>query len=268
VKVSRWQRGRDRRNDSFDRTARQLQLFLLLIYLAKGFRSFYESSNFYPASSGCRHVDYGGRRGSRLRGRHTATEGNGTARFGSTRDASPTGTATQAPLNIRTVPSAAQSGNIVGSVNNGTILKVVDVQSDWLKISQPVAGWVHQPLTATSCAQGQSSAAAMTAIAPTQQVINSARDRFAAGQLQAALALLQSVPQSDATYPQAQTTYQTMSQQWHQGHVAYQSAQQAIAQGKWQVAINQVKQVPDVRYWREQMAPLVKQAIVRQAAID
>jgi hypothetical protein len=174
----------------------------------------------------------------------------------------------QAPLNIRTVPSAAQSGSIVGSVNNGTILKVVDVQSDWLKIAQPVAGWVHQPLTATSCAHGQSSASALPAIAPTQQVINSAYDRFAAGQLQAALALLQSVPQTDATYPQAQSAYQTMSQQWHQGHVAYQSAQQAIAQGQWQVAINQVKHVPDVRYWREQMAPLVKQAIVNQSTID
>jgi hypothetical protein len=172
----------------------------------------------------------------------------------------------QAPLNVRALPNAAQSETIVGAVSNGTILKVVDVQSDWLKIAQPVAGWVHQPLTATSCAQGQNTAAAP--IAPTQQVINSARDRFAAGQLQAALALLQSVPQSDATYPQAQATYQTMSQQWHQGHVAYQSAQQAIAQGQWQVVISQVKQVPDVRYWREQMAPLVKQAIVRQAAID
>jgi hypothetical protein len=99
-------------------------------------------------------------------------------------------------------------------------------------------------------------------------VIDSAYDRFAAGQLQPALALLQSVPSSDATYPQAQAAYQTMSTQWQQGHTAYQSARRAIAQGQWQVALSQVKQVPDVRYWREQMAPLVQQAIVHQHAQD
>jgi hypothetical protein len=159
------------------------------------------------------------------------------------------------------------------ATDNGTVLTVVATQPEWLKISQPVAGWVHQPLTATHCAnaQGQSAATATTAAAmpqPNRQVIDSAYDRFEAGQLQAALSLLQSVPQTDATYPQAQAAYQTMSEQWHQGHVAYQSARSAIAQGNWQVALNAVKQLPDVRYWHAQMAPLVKQAIVNQNAID
>jgi Bacterial SH3 domain len=183
----------------------------------------------------------------------------------------------QPPLNIRTAPIATTSQNIIGTVNNGTVLAVVAAQPEWLKISQPVAGWVHQPLTATHCAnaQGQAAApgttAATTAAAlpqPSRQVIDSAHDRFEAGQLQAALSLLQSVPQTDATYPQAQAAYQTMSAQWHQGHVAYQSARRAIAQGHWQGALNTVQQVPDVRYWHEQMAPLVKQAIVNQNAID
>ncbi len=179
----------------------------------------------------------------------------------------------QPPLNIRTAPSAATSQNIIGIAHNGTVLTVVSAQPEWLKISQPVAGWVHQPLTATHCAnaQGQSATTDTTTAAlplPSRQVIDSAYARFESGQLQAALSLLQSVPQTDATYPQAQAAYQTMSKQWHQGHVAYQSAQRAIAQGKWQVALNTVKQVPDVRYWHSQMAPLVKQAIVNQNAID
>jgi hypothetical protein len=177
----------------------------------------------------------------------------------------------QPPLNIRAVPSAATSQNIVGTAHNGTVLRVVAAESEWLKISQPVAGWVHQPLTATRCATATAAAPSQAAVAlphPTLQVIDSAYDRFEAGQLQAALSLLQSVPQTDATYPQAQSAYQTMSEQWSQGHVAYQSAQRAIAQGQWQVALNGVKAMPDVRYWREQMAPLVKQAIVNQNAID
>jgi hypothetical protein len=171
----------------------------------------------------------------------------------------------QPPLNIRTAPAAATT-NIIGTANNGTVLTVVDAQAEWLKISQPVAGWVHQPLTSTHCAAGAVATAAMPH--PSLQVIDSAYDRFAAGQLQPALALLQSVPSSDATYPQAQAAYQTMSAQWQQGHTAYQSARRAIAQGQWQVALSQVKQVPDVRYWREQMAPLVQQAIVHQHAQD
>jgi hypothetical protein len=178
----------------------------------------------------------------------------------------------QPPLNIRAVPSAATSQNIVGTANNGTVLTVVATEPEWLKISQPVAGWVHQPLTATRCATGTAAAPSDSTIAalphPTMQVIDSAYDRFEAGQLPAALSLLQSVPPTDATYPQAQAAYQTMSEQWHQGHVAYQSAQRAIAQGQWRVALNGVKAIPDVRYWREQMAPLVKQAIVNQNAID
>jgi hypothetical protein len=174
----------------------------------------------------------------------------------------------QPPLNIRAVPSAATSHNIVGTANNGTVLTVVAAQPEWLKISQPVAGWVHQPLTATRCATPTAPQTQAALPDPTMQVIDSAYDRFEAGQLPAALSLLQSVPQTDATYPQAQAAYQTMSAQWHQGYVAYQSAQRAIAQGKWHVALNGAKAIPDVRYWREQMAPLVKQAIVNQNAID
>jgi Bacterial SH3 domain len=172
----------------------------------------------------------------------------------------------QPPLNIRTTPSAATSQNIVGTANNGTVLTVIESQPEWLKIAQPVAGWVHQPLTATNCGTRSTTQAALPH--PTLQVIDSAHDRFESGQLQAALSLLQSVPQTDATYPKAQATYQTMTAQWHQGHVAYQSAQRAITQGNWRMALNTVKQMPDVHYWHEQMAPLVKQAIVKQNAID
>jgi hypothetical protein len=174
----------------------------------------------------------------------------------------------QPPLNIRAVPSAATSQNIVGTAHNGTVLTVVATEPEWLKISQPVAGWVHQPLTATRCTTPTAPQTQAALPDPTMQVIDSAYDRFEAGQLPAALSLLQSVPQNDATYPQAQAAYQTMSAQWHQGYVAYQSAQRAIAQGKWHVALNGAKAIPDVRYWREQMAPLVKQAIVNQHAID
>ncbi|MBE9033066.1 SH3 domain-containing protein [filamentous cyanobacterium LEGE 11480] len=179
----------------------------------------------------------------------------------------------QPPLNIRSQPSASSSQNIVGTAGNGTILKVIDAQPGWLKVSQPIDGWVHQPLTATSCANTNGKAATTTTTtqqpqSPNMQVIGSAYDRFEAGQLQAALALLQSIPQTDATYQAAQTAYQTMSTKWHQGHVAYQAAQTALANGQWQVVLNHVKELPDVSYWRAKMAPIVKQAIVNQNMIN
>jgi hypothetical protein len=173
----------------------------------------------------------------------------------------------QPPLNVRAEPNAQSSQSIVGTVNNGTVLTVVSSQPQWLQVSQPVAGWVHQPLTNTDCGGStKQSAATVTMQNPTVQLINTAADRFAAGQLSAALSLLQSIPSTDARYDQAQQTAEQMLTQWQQADRAYQSAHRAVHQGQWQVALNQVKQVPDVRYWRERMAPLVQQAIVAQQA--
>jgi hypothetical protein len=177
----------------------------------------------------------------------------------------------QPPLNIRSQPHAASSHTIVGTVNNGAVLTVVATQSAWLKIAQPISGWVYQPLTSTHCTRTvDPSAGIVDSIGavrkhPTLQVLDSAYDRFAAGQLQNALSLLQSVSPTDMAYPQAQVAYQAMSEQWHQGSLAYQAARAASRTGQWSTVLLQVQKVPDVRYWREKMTPLVKQAIVNQS---
>jgi Bacterial SH3 domain len=172
----------------------------------------------------------------------------------------------QPPLNVRSRPTVTPH-NIVGTITNGTPLVVAAQQPGWLRINAPIAGWVYQPLTRQDCRGAQS-----TGLKPRQplkivslNVIDQAQERFQAGHLQAAQAMLQTIPAADFTYPQAQAALQTMTTQWQQGDRAYKTAQQAIAAGRWQTVLTTVPQVPDIRYWRGKMAPIVKRAIYQQA---
>ena len=51
------------------------------------------------------------------------------------------------PLNVRSGPGA--NHNIVGRLDNGTALTVVEEQENWLKISKPVSGYVHKDFKKT-----------------------------------------------------------------------------------------------------------------------
>ncbi|MGB3513770.1 MAG: SH3 domain-containing protein [Microcoleaceae cyanobacterium] len=56
------------------------------------------------------------------------------------------------PLNIRSSPKVTE-GNIIGQLNNNTFVSVVDEQSGWLRITEPVTGWVAKNRTRSSCAK-------------------------------------------------------------------------------------------------------------------
>ncbi|MGB3402378.1 MAG: SH3 domain-containing protein [Microcoleaceae cyanobacterium] len=56
------------------------------------------------------------------------------------------------PLNVRSTPEVLPN-NIVGQVENNTFLFVIQQQNGWLKIRQPISGWVAQNLTRSSCAR-------------------------------------------------------------------------------------------------------------------
>jgi serine/threonine-protein kinase len=164
--------------------------------------------------------------------------------------------------------------NLISTVANGTPLQVTAETQGWLKIQSPVEGWVSQALTVTTCNRPGlgTTPSAITAPqpspppAPTLQVIAKAQERFQAGQLPVALALLQTLSPSDAGYAQAQRLVQTLPLQWQHGQRVYQAAQGASQQRQWQDVLEHVRQAPDIRYWREQMAPIVKQAIIQQHA--
>lgn len=176
----------------------------------------------------------------------------------------------QPPLNVRSQPHATSSQNIIGTVGNGTVLRVIGHQSQWLQVTQPIQGWVYQPLTATNCRSGNHQAIASTDfatpnISPSAQVIHRATQQFQAGQMQTALSLLESIAHRS---PEATSAYNAMVQQWQQGNTTYTAAQKAAKSGQWQTILQQVTAMPPVHYWHGKMAPLVKQAIVQHRTIE
>jgi hypothetical protein len=163
-------------------------------------------------------------------------------------------------------------------------LTVVDEQRGWLQITAPMKGWVYRDLTFTSCGNFAVVAEASQAEvnpsgatpsnpfpAPPQSGagdrLAQAQQQFHAGNLKAALDSLKAISSSDVAYPAAQRAMQKMATQWRTAETTYQQAQQALNQQRPQQVLALVQAMPDVRYWRERMAPLVKQAIAQQAQV-
>ncbi|NEQ77500.1 MAG: SH3 domain-containing protein [Okeania sp. SIO2D1] len=55
------------------------------------------------------------------------------------------------PLNVRSSPEVRE-GNKVAQLNNNTFVSVADEKSGWLRITEPVIGWVAKNRTRSSCA--------------------------------------------------------------------------------------------------------------------
>jgi Bacterial SH3 domain len=58
------------------------------------------------------------------------------------------------PLHVRSNPRV-EEGNIVGTLQGDTLVKVVDSRNEWLQIHAPMRGWVTKNLTTTECSHTQ-----------------------------------------------------------------------------------------------------------------
>ncbi|MEG4082386.1 SH3 domain-containing protein [Microcoleus sp. POL10_C6] len=54
------------------------------------------------------------------------------------------------PLNVRSIPQVRGS-NIVGKLKNNTFVSVAEEQNGWLRITDPVPGWIAKRRTESSC---------------------------------------------------------------------------------------------------------------------
>ena len=174
------------------------------------------------------------------------------------------------PLNVRSSPVVA-SDNVVGRLANGSHLTVVDEQRGWLRVSAPISGWVARGLTVTSCdpsGKGQTVASDRegTTNLSGAQLIAEAKEKFNDGNLAGALAKLQQVPTQAAEHAEATMLLRTLPLEWKKASDLYQKSEQALSMGQPQVVLSQMDQLPQIRYWRSQMAPLVKQAIEQSQA--
>ena len=56
------------------------------------------------------------------------------------------------PLNVRSSPDT-QADNVVGTLENGQFVTVIQQQAEWLEITIPIQGWIAKSRTQTSCNQ-------------------------------------------------------------------------------------------------------------------
>lgn len=56
------------------------------------------------------------------------------------------------PLNVRSQPDAS-ANNVVGQLENGTMVTVESEANGWFQITNPIAGWISQNRTDSSCNQ-------------------------------------------------------------------------------------------------------------------
>ena len=191
------------------------------------------------------------------------------------------------PLNVRSSPVTAKD-NVIGTLKNGTVLTVVNENEGWLQIDKPNRGWIYQDLTVTTCnTSGQTSNAPIAITAenhpaseapvpdalPTttepialsgDALLNAAQDRFQAGDLQGAIDRLKQVSSEDLNHSRAKSLLKQMPEDWRAALSTYHEAEAAIQSRRPHVVLSLVEKIPDIRYWRAKMTPLVKQAIAQQ----
>lgn len=169
------------------------------------------------------------------------------------------------PVNIRSSPIVAPD-NIVNTLSNGSQIIVVDEKmfngnEQWLRISAPYPGWVSKKLTVTSCvptAQGSPMGDGGA------EVLAQAREQYQAGQLVAAIALAQTIPEQSLTHDAAKAAILRWQTDWKIAEATFDEAQQALNQGRWQDVVVKVQNFPDNRFWRDKLTPLVRKAMDQQ----
>lgn len=168
------------------------------------------------------------------------------------------------PLNVRSSPVVAPD-NVVGTVRNGTRLVVVDQNEGWLRVTQPIEGWVYQDLTVTSCI----SATTVAQTAPNDEgmsVLAEATEQYQAGNLAAAIALAKTIPASSAAHQPAKGAITQWQRDWKTAETQLHAAQKAMSESRWQDVLNKVSTFPENRFWRTKLTPIVKTAIQHQNA--
>jgi len=179
------------------------------------------------------------------------------------------------PLNVRSSPVVAPD-NIVGTVQNGVVLTVIDENEGWLRISHPVQGWVYKQRTAVSCAKAPSAAVSLSQRNSAQskqttktadegtRLLTAATEQYHMGNLSGAIALARTIPPNHPVYALGQEAIVRWQQDWRKAESGFYTMQSALNEGRWQAVLDQVSTYPDNRFWRQRLTPLVRQAIQQQ----
>ncbi len=135
-------------------------------------------------------------------------------------------------------------------------------------MSSPIPGWVYKELTVTSCVNPRD-AAGQVMLLPQQgntfdrgtYLMAIATQQYQSGNLNGAIALARTVAADSPAYPTAKLAAVQWPQEWQRAEARYYSAQKALRDNRWQDAITSAREFPDIRFWKEKLTPIVKQAI-------
>ena len=169
------------------------------------------------------------------------------------------------PLNVRSSPLVTPD-NVIGRLKNGTRLVVSTTEGEWLQIQAPIAGWVYKSLTFTHCTPVDETPTAAQTQGAEASILAAATEQYQSGQLEVAIALAQSIPNTSPRYEAAQAAIAQWQQDWQLAATQFNAAQAALHQGQWQEVLDQVNGFPDIRFWREKLTPVVKAAIEQQGS--
>ena len=97
-------------------------------------------------------------------------------------------------------------------------------------------------------------------------ILETATNNYQTGNLNNAIAIAKTIPESSSVYPKAQGTIQQWNKEWQQNQSYWQAAQKALNQGKWQSAISEANKVKDNPYWRKKIEPIIQKAESQIAA--
>ncbi|MBD2313671.1 SH3 domain-containing protein [Desertifilum sp. FACHB-1129] len=174
------------------------------------------------------------------------------------------------PLNVRSQPFVAPN-NIIGTLDTGMQVSVEKQEGNWLLLNAPIQGWIYQKSTATSCSDSQKVLAAIPPASDSSTPIDSgpgllaiAAEQYHLGHIDAAIALVQSISAESTAYEEAKSAIVHWPQRWQIAQDQFYSAQHAIREGRWQDVLDRVESYPDIRFWRERLTPVVREAIKQQ----
>ncbi|MEM8642186.1 MAG: serine/threonine-protein kinase [Cyanobacteria bacterium P01_G01_bin.54] len=131
-------------------------------------------------------------------------------------------------------------------------------QSRWQFLAR--MGLVVGGLNVLAITLGMYSISQRMARDPGEPAWQAAQDALETGDLEAAIAQAETVPQNSVRYAESQTALNTWQQDWQQAARQFQTIQQATQQQQWQTVLREAAALPQIPYWQERAQPLVDQA--------
>jgi len=91
-------------------------------------------------------------------------------------------------------------------------------------------------------------------------VVQQSEQLFQAGELDQAVAVLQTIPAGAPTADSVDSTVQDWKRQWSQSETAVQETNALLERGQWLAAKNKLEEVGSITYWQQQKQPLLEKA--------